>query len=163
MEHFEPKYLNQLFRYKNGFIFWKKHRHPKCIGKRAGWVENTDGYRIVGIDKGRYKEHRIIFIMLKGKIPNSYQIDHRNGIKDDNRLRNLRMATESQNKMNIGIRKDNKSGFKGVHFSNYFKKWIARIRKDGKSTHLGYFKSAALAGDAYRNAAKKIHGKYANC
>lgn len=41
--------------------------------------------------------HRIVWHALNGPIPKGMVINHKNGIKDDNRLENLEMVTPSQN------------------------------------------------------------------
>lgn len=100
--------------------------------------------------------HRII-LGLRGK----EKVDHINRNTLDNRKSNLRIVTQSQNMMNAGIRKTNKSGFKGVHFAKREKKWLAMIWKDNKQIFLGYFKSDKEAANAYNEGAIKYHGEYA--
>lgn len=67
-------------------------------------VVGTDGYLQISIlHEGKVytpKNHRIIWEMCVGPIPEGVQIDHINGIKDDNRLDNLRLCEHGQNSMN---------------------------------------------------------------
>jgi len=89
------------------------------------------------------------------------QVDHRNGDKLDNRRRNLRTATTSQNKANEGLRRNNTSGFKGVYWSAWADKWMAKITANYKDIYLGYFTRKVDAARAYNRAARRYFGKYA--
>lgn len=63
--------------------------------------------------------------------------------------------------MNTGKRADNTSGYKGVTWDKREQKWRARIGKEGKRKHLGYFDTAEEAHEAYKNAAPEYHGEFA--
>jgi len=89
------------------------------------------------------------------------QIDHINGIRDDNRIANLRLATVAENSQNVGKQSNNKSGFKGVHWHARGKKFRAQIMANGKSKSLGLFHTAAEAAAAYDIAAAELHGEFA--
>lgn len=89
--------------------------------------------------EGKWKNimlHRYIM-----KPPKDMFIDHINRDGLDNQRPNLRIVTHSQNHFNEKIRSDNKSGHKGVHFSNSRCKWVASIA--GK--YLGSFNSIEKA------------------
>ncbi len=87
-------------------------------------------------------------------------IDHINGVRDDNRLENLRMADSLQNNFNRGTQRRDKSGFKGVCIKKGSKRWVAQITIDGKRKHLGLFDTAEEAAAAYDAVAKQIHGAF---
>lgn len=81
----------------------------------------------------------------------------------DNTRDNLRIATESENASNLHrLLKNNTSGYRGVSFSKRHKTnpWMARIKKDGKLKHLGYFKNAEGATQAFDKAAKDLFGDF---
>lgn len=83
-----------------GRLWWKVPKRGHNIGRCAGATDNK-GYINIGIDGTRYKAHRLIWLIETGSFPDkSVPIDHINMIKDDNRFCNLRLATNSQNKMN---------------------------------------------------------------
>ena len=88
-------------------------------------------------------------------------IDHINGIKNDNRICNLRAADDSKNAMNRRIRSDNTTGFKGVMFHKKNKKFVSQIQTNGEQKHLGYYATAEQAHQAYVAAAKELHGEFA--
>ena len=92
---------------------------------------------------------------------NNEQIDHVNGNKFDNRKSNLRICTNTQNQHNVPLRKDNKSGFKGVNWDKKTRKWHTRIRVDGNRFSLGYFNNKEQAALAYNEAALQYHGEFA--
>lgn len=89
------------------------------------------------------------------------EVDHINGNGLDNRRSNLRICTRSQNMMNSSHHRDNASGYKGVHWYKQTKKWQARIMKDYKQKHLGYFNTKQEAAIAYNETAKQYHGEFA--
>lgn len=90
------------------------------------------------------------------------ETDHRNGDGLDNRRRNLRLATNSQNQANRGRQKNNKSGFKGVSWSAKEGKWRARIKVDYREKFLGCFIDPRAAHAAYAAAAEKYFGEFAH-
>ena len=99
--------------------------------------------------------HRLILGLTDSKIQADHQ-DH-NGL--DNRRENLRLATFNQNRQNSRAQVNNTSGFKGVVRSR--KKWVARIRIDGRERYLGCFAKREEAAEAYKIAAKELFGEFA--
>lgn len=107
--------------------------------------------------------HRIAWYMATGVDPIDFELDHINGDKTDNRICNLRRATRADNNRNQTKRKNNTSGYKGVSWSKTYSKWVAYIGVDWKRQHLGYFDTPKGAHVAYKDAANKLHGPFANC
>lgn len=98
--------------------------------------------------------HRIILNPPRGMFS-----DHIDGNPLNNQRENLRICNHNQNNFNVGIRKDNKSGFKGVRFRD--NRWTSRIRINNKEYHLGSFLNKIEAAIAYNEAAIKYHGEFA--
>jgi hypothetical protein len=99
--------------------------------------------------------HRIIVC------PNDeMHVDHVNGDGLDNRRSNLRAATPSQNRMNQKVRRDSKSGVKGVYFDARRRVWTASIKVNGKKFSLGSFALASDAAQAYASASLRLHGEF---
>jgi hypothetical protein len=131
-----------------------------CIGQIAGSrIPATAGYYWqVQIDGVRYSAHRLAFFYMTGKWPGLY-IDHRDGNPSNNRWANLREATASHNIANSRRRRDNKSGFKGVHKSR--KGWRSDIEVRRKHICLGTFDTPEEAHAAYVATAIKFFGEFA--
>lgn len=101
--------------------------------------------------------HRVAWALHFGSFPDGL-IDHVNGMPDDNRIANLRIASRSQNMMNSRFIKGS-SKFKGVRRSQ--DAWQAEIMIGGKRHYLGRFKSEIDAARAYDAAAAKLFGEFA--
>ena len=95
------------------------------------------------------------------KTPKGMETDHRNGDSLDNRRENLRISTRMQNNQNASIRKDSKSGYRGVHFFKPYNKWAVYIQANRKSKFLGYFTDPKEAAIAYNDKAKQYFGEFA--
>lgn len=141
-------------------IFCRKNHVKHGLNGKAAGTWHPRGYRVVNVMGRRYLAHRLAWFYVHGEWPE--QVDHINGVRDDNRLTNLRPATQSQNNANSARRKDNSSGVKGVCYSAPMKKWQARIKPHGmKRVVLGYFDTLEDAANAYAKAASEHFGIYA--
>jgi len=126
------------------------------------------GYRRIEIFGRRFKEHRLAWFYMTGEWPPL--IDHINGMRNDNRWKNLRLASESGNRHNVQMNSRNTSGVKGLHWHKRYKCWQGHVRLNGK-THQQQFSPATFGGlDAAKHAAiewirqtrEKLHGEFAN-
>jgi hypothetical protein len=88
--------------------------------------------------------------------------DHKNHDTLDNRRKNLRSCTHSQNCCNRRLRSDNTSGYRGVSRRRYNGKWKSCITVNGRMTMLGQFIDPKKAAIAYNEAAKRYHGEFAS-
>ena len=142
-----------------GELFWNDKAPVKVRNKPAN-AKDGQGYIHLKVGGKMILGHRIVWFKVYGEFP-SLQIDHINGIKDDNRISNLRLASNSQNSMNKGKQSNNTSGFKGVTFHKHTKKYHAKICINGQRTSLGYYDVAADAYNAYLKAQGELHGQFA--
>ena len=141
-----------------GEFTWKVDKHPRGVaGAIAGHLDHN-GYIVIGIDGRIYKAHRLAFLLMQGEWPTNH-VDHKVGIRHDNRWEQIRPATRLQNCVNARIAKSNTSGVKGVHW--HVHKWQARITINGKRVSLGHFASKEEAAAAYQKAAKIYYGDFA--
>lgn len=102
--------------------------------------------------------HRLILGLKKG---DGKYTDHQNHNGLDNRLRNIRACTCSQNQQNRLPLKNISSRYKGVHLYKRTGKWKARIRLGKQSIHLGCFDKEIEAALAYDMKAKELFGEFA--
>lgn len=117
------------------------------------------GYVFIAFKKRKYSAHQLAWWWIKGAIPTN-EIDHINGVKDDNRFSNLREATRGQNTRNSKTRKDSSVGLKGV--SPDRGKFRGRITLNGVRIYLGTFATKEEAFEAVRAARRELHKEFAN-
>lgn len=103
--------------------------------------------------------HRMILSLEHG---DRREGEHWDLNKLNNQRDNLRIATRGQNQCNVGMKATNKSGFKGVSWEKRRSKWRAVIVVNRKQTHLGEFDDPLEAHEAYKAAAARLHGEFAN-
>lgn len=141
---------------ETGVLRWRVSRGRASAGKIAGCV-NKDGYLGISIKQTSLVVHRVIWLHVHGAWP-TYQIDHINGNKLDNRLVNLRDVPPDINSQNRTVaHTDSKSGILGVRWHPRDKRWIAQISAHGKWHHLGMFLTAEEAQAAYLDAKQRLH------
>jgi hypothetical protein len=102
-----------------------------CCGKGYAVRGIRDGKKMIGVSM-----HRVIIAAKKGE-----EVDHINRNRLDNRRKNLRIVTRSQNRRN--------GGGKGYHWSEVSQKWFAQIQINGKKKYLGLFTKESDARKAY--------------
>lgn len=153
-------FLNANFDYDpdEGIVYNRITRGQRAIaGTRAGHF-SPDGYRSIQIAGYKYKEHRLIWVMLYGYWP--IEIDHKDGDGYNNKLENLREATRSENVAN-SLREVGTSGLRGVKFDPKTSTWRARVAFGYYREWLGPFDTKEEAYEAYLLAAENTHGEFA--
>lgn len=155
--------LKTLLRYEpeTGLFYWvgsasKASRRP--VGTIAG-TRCVRGYITITAAGKVYKTHRLAWWWVNGVFPER-GIDHINGVKDDNRISNLREADQSLNSMNRKTRQNARSGFKGASWHSRSGKWRAQICLQGKNQILGEFATAEEAHQAYCLKARELFGEF---
>lgn len=129
----------------------------KGKGFMAG-CKGSSGYWKIGLFGKDYQAHRIVFALVTNQDPQTH-IDHINGIRDDNRIENLRITTNNHldNQQNLKKYKTNVSGYTGVSWNKHAKKWSAYINYKRKKNHLGYFDTEQQAYAAYLQMKQELH------
>lgn len=117
------------------------------------------GYLGVSVLKTQYRAHRLAWFYMTGEWPPE-QIDHINGVRDDNRWENLRLATKSQNSMNTPLSSTNTSGVKGVGWNVRRQLWGACVKVDGKRK-IAHFSTRKEAEHWVRQKRSELHGEFA--
>lgn len=156
----DPVFLASVLRYdeRTGDLYWTAPPSRRAkVGDIAGYV-GKQGYRLVGLLGRNYLAHRLVWIMLRGEAP--AMLDHIDGDKSNNRINNLRPATDAQNAANRGLRSDNTSGFKGAtrHGSGF----KAQATIGGTNKYIGTYRTSEEAHAAYMEVASITFGEYCN-
>ena len=141
----------------SGFFIWKITRNRIHAGQRAGTID-VKGYRRIRYRGDSYFAHQLAFYFVNKRF-SSMQVDHINGMRDDNRISNLREATQAENSQNQGLGQRNTTGFLGV--TKLGTKFVASAKINGVCTHLGVYDNPNDAHDAYVSA-KALHHKFFN-
>lgn len=101
------------------------------IGSIAGSIHNKKGYRKVCYKGKMYYLHRLAMLYVYGEMPK--YVDHIDGVRDNNRIDNLRACTKSQNNFNSKVYKTNSTGYKNIYFNDSKNKFIVSFKVSGKS------------------------------
>jgi hypothetical protein len=154
--------LHERFEYNSatGELRWRpalgKSWNTRYAGKVAGRLNNR-GYVDIGLTyrgkQHRYTAHRIAFAMTYGRWPVN-EIDHKNRVRSDNRLANLREATHVQNN-------ENRTLPVGAGAYRCRRRWQARIYVKGEFKYIGSFATPEAARRAYLAAKAQLHPFYA--
>jgi hypothetical protein len=150
--------LLERFEYRDGELYRKVAPQGSKVGDKVG-AESDRGYKQTTINCKHFKNHRLIFMMHHGHMPE--RVDHINGDVSDNRIENLREATQTENMRNRKISKTNRAGVKNVSWSNHAKSWRVDLKVGGKNQCLGYFKDLEAAELVAHLAREKYYGNFA--
>ena len=151
--------LGTAFKYEDDKLYRLNKQTNKwsCCSNLKG---NKDGYINIGINKKKYRLHRVIYKYFNEDFDLTYshnnQIDHIDINPSNNKIENLRVVNNSQNSINKNKRKNCSSKYKGVSWYKKTNKWQAQISIDGKNKHLGLFANEEDAYLAYKKAYDEI-------
>ena len=142
-----------------GAFIWQVRTSTRVhVGDVAGRSDPL-GYRKIKVDGREYLAHRLAFLAMTGEWPVA-EVDHRDGDPANNRWRNLRPATRSQNAANTGLRRA-KDLPKGVSYRASSGRYLAQIVTRRETRYLGSFATPEEAHRAYLYAARLFHGSFA--
>lgn len=127
--------------------------NARYAGAECGCI-GAYGYVCVRVRGKNMQADTIAWIIMTGSPP-SYEIDHENGKRADNRWKNLRDLPHSENQKNMPIKRNNTSGYPGFGVTKG--RCYARIKIDRKTRSLGQFSTFDEAKKA-RIAAEKVYG-----
>jgi len=165
----DAAYLREILTYDpgSGVFLWKFRQGVPCswntkyAGRMAG-SQDKHGYWIIRVDHKHYKAHRLAWVYVTGEsIPEFTEVDHRDNCRWNNSFANLRLASDLQNAQNSCLRKDNRSGFRGVSWHRAQRKWVAQISHKGTRMCLGYFDSPETAFEKFKVEATRLRGEFA--
>lgn len=141
---------------ETGTFMWKVRGRGRTVGKVLG-KPGALGYVQIKVNNTVYYAHRLAWLYVHGEWPAGL-LDHKDSVKTNNAIANLRPATSAQNSARRKtVRKLAPSRGVFPHGPGF----VARIHTGGKRHYLGYFSTAAAAKSAYEAKAKEIHGEFA--
>lgn len=136
-----------------GIFTWKDSRKGRVlVGSEVGSIDRK-GYAVVFTGGKKYTLHRLAWLYVYGECPKG-QIDHINGIRDDNRISNLRVVTNRENACNRLCHRQGK--LVGCRYHKTMKKWEARIRKGVAYISIGFYTSEQEAHESYLEERRKM-------
>lgn len=142
-----------------------------CHCGKSIWIDDKD-LTTISRHRWRCEGRGEVYTVISNKAVNigyfildpkdGFVIDHIDTNIHNNQSANLRYATKSQNTHNSKLRKDNQSGFKGVHWhrSCKYRPWVAQLIKDGKK-YYSHHETAEEAAHAYDKMAIEMFGEFA--
>lgn len=152
IETFYVKEIDDGILYRK--LYWGKSVEYETPIKLSLDVEGYSRVKIsIKARKKTFKTHNVIYFLRMGVWP-EYELDHRDGNKQNNFMLNLRPATTAQNTAN----KPKASGLPpGVFKTGH--KFVAQIYAIDEIIWLGSFHSVEKAYEAYKRAYKILHKK----
>ena len=143
---------------ETGVFTWKVDRQRVKKGTIAGNIY-ASGHMRIRVDGRSYYAHRLAWLFYYGEWPKG-PLDHKDRDPANNAISNLRECTFSENRQNSTRSRGSTSKYQGVTWHKRANKWVAGIRVNKKSIHLGYFDDELEAANAYREAKEKYHPFY---
>ena len=149
-----------------GAMTWRRMENSRSRQDRRCGSVDSDGYVSIYLRfEGRRVKvvaHRVAWFIAHGRMP-EHEIDHKNGVRSDNWIENLRDVPRAVNTKNAALRADNKSGVSGVFWDTKCRAWRAQVRVSGKRHGLGRFADldaakAALLSFRSRHGFTERHG-----
>ena len=133
---------------ETGIMTWRKSPgRRRNEGAAAGTLE-VKGYIRIKLKGYKNYAHRMAWFLYYGNWPEK-DLDHINGIRDDNRIENLKEVSNRENSQNRVSHRNGK--LFGCYFHKQNKKWYAQIRINGKIKYIGLFNTEQEAHEAYKN------------
>jgi hypothetical protein len=153
----------ELFDYRDdGNLVWKVKKARANPGDVVGCeFQSSRGgrYRRTKVDGVNYGVHQVVFLWHHGFIPN--YTDHADGNGLNNRIENLREATQSQNCFNSRMRCDNTSGERNVYWHERARRWFVRLSINRRTRSFGTYKTIAEARAVARRVREEHYGAFA--
>jgi hypothetical protein len=151
------EYLKQLFDYQDGQLIRKN-------GKSAVIKAGKKRYERITVDGKAYALHRMVYLWNHGYLPEI--IDHIDGNRENNKIENLREATQQQNCFNSKHRVTSKSPYKNVYLQSptknaeWKRNWVVSLMVDKKRKYVGSFEVLELADLVAQEARNLYHGQF---
>lgn len=165
------EYLKEALRYEpdTGKFFWRSDRPRHHFNSDRGWnisnsvyggkeagISREKGYIIICINKVRYYAHRLAWMIHYGEDPGILQVDHINRDPSDNKIENLRLATNQENSFNSERRSSKQNDAPRGIMKYLDGRYESRIKYNGSVLYLGVFGTMEEAQSARRKKAEEL-------
>lgn len=150
--------LRELFDYQpeTGRLICRERNHASVVAGSVAGKLDAKGYRRLIVDRREYRAHRLIWLYVHGCWPEG-EIDHMNGLRDDNRIKNLRdVSTQANAENRSRAQRYSKTGLLGVRATRGGR-YQGQISVRGCTHYLGVFETPELAHAAYLRAKRVLH------
>lgn len=144
---------------KEGCLRWSYDVGPRARYKQKAGHLTPQGYIRIKIQGVSIFAHRVVWIMLKGPIPEGLEIDHIDGNRSNNKIENLRLSQHRENMRNQKVQIRSTTGVKGVDFDRKSGLYRARVKTDGV-TSCSMFSDIEKAEEWVKNRREKFHGNF---
>lgn len=143
--------LKELLDYdpETGLLTWKVSRGRVKPGTVAGTV-TLKGYLRLKVDKSKFTAQRLIWMIAYGEDPCDSEVDHKDGVRDNNRLSNLRLSSHRQNQ-------HNQHSAKGYYWDKCHDKWKSAIQVCGRKLFIGRYDTEEEARKNYLTVKDVLH------
>jgi hypothetical protein len=150
--------LRELMDYRDGVLYWKNSARDGWNGKSVG-SKAENGYLVSRVDGELYKVHRLVWLWHGKQLPKI--LDHINGVRDDNRIENLRSCDDAGNARNRKKPQNNSTGYSNVIWNKRNRNYNVQITVNRKKMHIGVFDDIELAALVAEEARDKYFGEFA--
>lgn len=150
--------LKEVLHYspETGEFVWKVRLSARTPAGSKACISPSRGRHRICIGGVLYFAHRLAWLYVYGEFPNA-TIDHIDRNPANNRINNLRVASDQENKGNMPPR-SNPQPYRGVH--QRINRYIAQITYKGKSLYLGSFGCPVEAHEKYKEKHRELHGRF---
>ena len=151
--------LKELFDYQDGALIRRKD------GRSAVIAMGVKRYERVSVDGKIQALHRMIYLWNHGHLPKT--LDHIDGNRANNKIENLREATQHKNCLNRKHQATSKSPYKNVYLqaptknAEWKRNWVVSVNVAGKRKYIGSFEDLELADLVATEARDKFQGQFA--
>lgn len=162
--------VRELFRYvkstgllirRQQVVTYRGGRPRNLAPGTVAGCQHNDGYIYVAIDGRLFLAHRLARLIVTGEWP-AREVDHKNGVRNDNRWRNLRGADSAQNRQNTLGQRTRKGPFPGVYAHSRDRgRFVAQIKHEGRVFYLGIYDVPEVAYLARCFAEHDLFGDFA--
>lgn len=143
---------------ETGIFVWEAPSNRRIKRGSVAGTKNPDGYITIGINGALHRAHHLAWEAYNGDIPEGFMIDHKNRIRHDNTLSNLRLATRQQNNQNSPDRYK-KDGLPR-NIRKVKRGYSVKLKIDKVYSYFGVYEDLELAIFVENMVREKYHGDF---